>query len=171
MSHISSTRRAVSAAAIHHAPRVVDAFGRAAGVCRRLALPWVAVLAFTVTGCTHTENATSTSTETSTPVPATSFLGTWKIPDAKPLGRYQPSLGGVSFKADHTGTWTFVGYGSDRRPKDTVIPSTWNDLGNGKLRIVARSSANEFSYSLDNGKLIMTPPGNAGAGYVFERVK
>lgn len=156
--------------AIHHARGAACAFSCAAGVFRRLALPSVAVLAFTV-GCTHTENATSTSTETSTPAPATSFIGTWKIPNARPLGRYEPSLSGVSFAANHTGTWTFVGYGSNRRPKDTVIPSTWTDLGNSKVRIVARSSANEFSYSLDNGKLIMTPPGNAGAGYVFERVK
>jgi hypothetical protein len=80
-----------------------------------------------------------------------SSIGTWKIPNAKPYGPYMAAPSGVSFKPDHTGTWSSVSYGADRRAHERAAPSTWTELDGNKLRIIVRSSANEVTYALDNG--------------------
>jgi hypothetical protein len=164
--------RTVSAAGIFAALSTVRAFRGKVGRVRRLILPSVAVLALIIAGCTHTENTTSTATATAsaTPAPPASFIGAWKIPNAKPYSQYVGALSGVSFRPDHTGTWSSVTYGADRRPHELATASTWTDLGGNKLRIAVGSTTNEVSYAFDNGKLILTPA-NVAAGYVFERVK
>ena len=165
---IQSLSQAYTALAIFHARRSPRLISRAARTIWKCAPPSVAILALALAGCTHNENATTTSTSTSAPQ---SIIGSWVIPNAKPLGGYVGGFGGVSFKADGTGTWTTVVFGPDRKIKRNNTPDTWTDVGGNKVRIIVRSDANEMTYAFDRGHLVLTPAQAGASGYVFDRVK